>query len=171
MQFLKGSYPNVDSEFPEDRRLPFRKRRGQDSTALEWNRNTVRSRNCNHLCPWFQRSMEVLARPWNGLIMATLERAETLRFAELRQQLPALGDRMLALRLRELESRGLVERRVHPGPPVRVDYRLTEVGRGFREVAQTMSAWGSRMAPLEPERSQTTPDAQAAADGNRAASG
>lgn len=88
--------------------------------------------------------MEVLAKPWNGLVMATLANG-TLRFSELSQRLDAMGDRMLSARLKELEARGLVERRVLPGPPVRVDYALTEVGRGFGDVAAALGAWGSRL--------------------------
>jgi DNA-binding HxlR family transcriptional regulator len=87
--------------------------------------------------------MEVLAKPWNGLIMATLAPG-TLRFSELSQRLDAMGDRMLSARLKELEARGLVERRVLPGPPVRVDYALTEVGRGFTDVVAALGNWGSR---------------------------
>ena len=50
---------------------------------------------------------------------------------------------MLAARLKELENRKLVERQVHPGPPVRVTYALTEVGRGYREVAGAIGKWGA----------------------------
>lgn len=101
---------------------------------------------CSHLCPRFQAAMDVLAKPWNGLIMATLGSAGPLRYSELKARLEAMGDRMLSARLRELEARGLVERSVSPGPPVRVDYALSEVGRGFREVAMALSAWGARFA-------------------------
>jgi len=88
----------------------------------------VKLRRSDHLCPNFQAALDVLARPWNGLIMATLAEVESLRFSALREQLAAMGDRMLSLRLKELETRGLVERRVSPGPPVKVDYALTELG-------------------------------------------
>ncbi len=91
--------------------------------------------------------MEVLAKPWNGLVMATLGAEGSLRFSEMKTRLDAMGDRMLSARLKELEGRGLVERRVSPGPPVRVDYALTDVGRGFRDVAEALGAWGSRFAP------------------------
>jgi len=90
--------------------------------------------------------MEVLAKPWNGLVMATLGAEGSLRFSELKARLPEMGDRMLSARLKELEARGLAERRVSPGPPVRVDYALTEVGRGFRDVVEALGAWGSRFA-------------------------
>jgi DNA-binding HxlR family transcriptional regulator len=85
--------------------------------------------------------MEVLAKPWNGMLMAVLEDSP-LRFNELAERLPQIADRMLALRLRELEARGLAVRHVEHGPPVRVTYALTEVGRGFREVADAVTRWG-----------------------------
>ena len=108
-----------------------------------------------HLCPKFERAMAVLSKPWNGLIMATLERGPA-RFTVLGSSLEALGDRMLALRLKELEAHGLVERRVDPGPPVRVEYALTASGHGFSEVAAAIQKWGRQFevpeAALRPAR-------------------
>lgn len=95
--------------------------------------------------------MDVLAKPWNGLIIAVLEDGP-LRFSELSARLPAIGDRMLAARLKELASHGLLTRSVEPGPPVRVAYDLTEVGRGFRKVAEAIRQWGQALlAAREPE--------------------
>ena len=88
--------------------------------------------------------MDVLSRPWNGLLLATLHTKGPLRFSELRQGLSAMGDRMLSARLKELEARGLVLRRVEPGPPVRVAYELTPGGQGFEDVAMALSAWGQK---------------------------
>ncbi len=110
--------------------------------------------HCEHLCPWFQTAMDVLSRPWNGLIMAMLQTKGALRFSELRAGLSAMGDRMLSERLKELESRGLVLRRVEPGPPVRVAYELTEVGRGFRDVALALSGWGRQFRPAAAARTR-----------------
>ena len=95
----------------------------------------------HHLCPKFFKAMAVLARPWNGLIIATLEQGPA-RFSELGSKLEDLGDRMLALRLKELEQLGLVVRTVQCGPPVRVEYALTGSGRGFREVETAIQRWG-----------------------------
>ncbi|WP_437763791.1 helix-turn-helix domain-containing protein [Sorangium sp. So ce281] len=100
---------------------------------------------CQHLCEKFQVAMDVLAKPWNGLIIATLEEG-ALRFGEIGERLDAISDRMLSSRLKELEALGLVVRRVLPGPPVRVEYELTDAGRGFGEVAQAISRWGERLA-------------------------
>ena len=86
--------------------------------------------------------MEVLAKPWTGLIIVTLE-GGPLRFRELGDRVGSIGDRMLSLRLRDLEARGIVARQVFPGPPVRVEYALTETGRGFHEVAEAVQRWGA----------------------------
>jgi DNA-binding HxlR family transcriptional regulator len=96
--------------------------------------------------------MEVLAKPWSGILIAALEDGP-LRFSELGERVSSIGDRMLALRLRELEARGLVQRRVIPGSPVRVEYALTDAGRGFREVSEAVQRWGDQilLAKVDPE--------------------
>lgn len=86
--------------------------------------------------------MDVLGKPWNGLVFVALE-GGPLRFRELRDAVGRIGDRMLSLRLRELEQKRLLRRRVIAGPPVRVEYELTEAGRGFREVAEVVRRWGA----------------------------
>jgi DNA-binding HxlR family transcriptional regulator len=92
-------------------------------------------------CAAFAAAMEVLAKPWTGLLIVSLE-GGPLRFSEIGQRVGPIGDRMLSLRLRELEERGLVERTVAPGPPVKVEYALTELGRGFRDVGSAVERWG-----------------------------
>jgi DNA-binding HxlR family transcriptional regulator len=121
--------------------------------------------DAEHLCPKFLKAMAVLSRPWNGLLIATLEQGPA-RFSELGHKLSALGDRMLALRLRELESLGLVARAVHQGPPARVEYALTDSGRGFREVAAAIQRWGERF--VEPLEQAASPVRARAARGGRA---
>ncbi|MBF5041141.1 helix-turn-helix transcriptional regulator [Aggregicoccus sp. 17bor-14] len=101
-------------------------------------------RHCQHLCERFQLAMELLARPWNGLIVATLEEGP-LRFGELAERVEGIGDRMLSSRLKELEAGGVLVREVEPGPPVRVRYRLTPAGEGFRAVLDSISRWGEQL--------------------------
>ncbi len=93
------------------------------------------------LCETYLAAMEVLGKPWSGMLMVVLE-GGPLRFSELADRVPAIGDRMLAVRLKELEARGLVVRHVEHGPPVRVLYALTDAGRGFREVSEAITRWG-----------------------------
>jgi len=119
-----------------------------------------RQHRYEHLCPYFQAAMDILARPWNGLIIATLEERAFLRFSELRERLSAMGDRMLSSRLKELEARGLLERHVSPGPPVRVAYALTDAGRGFRQVERAISGWGQSLAKTAGREARSVRSAQ-----------
>ena len=127
-------------------------------------------RHSKYLCPKFQAAMDVLGRPWNGLIMAALLAHGPLRYSALKLRLEAMGDRMLSARLKELEERGLLVRRVSPGPPVRVAYELSEVGREFREVGLALSRWGDRFvtAPRSSLKSNAPRAARARKNGRRA---
>jgi len=111
-------------------------------------------RTCTGLCPKFQLAMEVLAKPWNGLVIAALE-SGPLRFSDLHSRLPDIGDCMLSGRLKELAARGLVVRRVLHGPPVGVEYELTGAGQGFGEVMEAISTWGESLAKAKrPHRTE-----------------
>ena len=68
-------------------------------------------------CAAFAAAMNILGRPWNGLLLRALG-AGPMRFSELADAV-AVGDRMLSARLKELEAAGVVSRTVEPGPPVR----------------------------------------------------
>lgn len=107
-------------------------------------------RFCEQLCPKFQRAMDVLAKPWNGYIMVSLAE-RPLRFSELLARLERIGDRMLSARLKELELRGLVTRRVLNGPPVGVEYELTASGRSFVQMQGAIARWGDSLALLPEE--------------------
>jgi len=91
-------------------------------------------------------AIEVLGRPWTALILTALQSGRR-RFGELGETAPGLGTKILSARLKELEARGLVQRHVEPGPPVRVDYELTQKGRAFGHVAQAIERWGHELAP------------------------
>jgi DNA-binding HxlR family transcriptional regulator len=95
-------------------------------------------------CQAFQCAIAVLARPWTAVILNSLQ-AGPLRFGELGDRIVGIGDKMLSVRLKELEERGLLTRDVEPGPPVRVSYCLTDQGRGFNQVARAIEAWGRGM--------------------------
>lgn len=95
-------------------------------------------------CRAFQAAIEVLGRPWTALILATLQ-AGPRRFSEIGESAVALGDKVLSARLKDLEARGLVVRRVVGGPPVRVNYELTRKGRAFGRVAQAIERWGHEL--------------------------
>src|SRR5262245_10319489 len=103
-------------------------------------------RHVDPQCRTFDLAVAVLARPWCARILNALQRG-AFRSTETRERARRPGDKLLSARLKELEARGLVVRRVAPGPPVRVTYELTEAGRSFGEVAQAIERWGRGLKP------------------------
>jgi DNA-binding HxlR family transcriptional regulator len=95
-------------------------------------------------CKAFQNAVDLLARPWTGLILSLLQ-AGPLRFGELEERTRGVGAKTLSARLKELEGRGLVARDVQSGPPVRVQYTLTRKGRAFGQVAAAIERWGREL--------------------------
>src|SRR5271167_3623231 len=69
------------------------------------------------------------------------------RFNELKRMIGGISQRMLTLTLRGLERDGLVTRTVFPTIPPRVDYELTELGRGLVNPASAERDNGPRTLP------------------------
>ena len=101
------------------------------------------------LCTRFHRASELIGRRWTGAIIFVLLK-QTCRFATLRDAIPGITDRMLSERLQDLEEQGLVERRVVPDTPVRVEYSLTKKGKSLAEPIAAIADWAERHIPLEP---------------------
>lgn len=68
-----------------------------------------------------------------------------LRFSELEERSCGVGAKTLSARLKDLEARGVIVRRVEPGPPVRVHYALTPSGLAFSKVAEAIERWGREL--------------------------
>jgi DNA-binding HxlR family transcriptional regulator len=87
--------------------------------------------------------VERVGRRWNSGILLALARGAT-RFTEIIARVDGLSDRLLALRLKELEQMGLVDRIVEPTMPVSVRYRLTARGQDLLAALQPLAAYGQR---------------------------
>jgi len=86
--------------------------------------------------------VELVGRRWTGAILEVLRQSpRPLRFSEIAQAVPDLSDRLCSERMKELEQRGLVERQVHPGPPVKVSYSLTDMGRALGPALAELKSW------------------------------
>lgn len=92
------------------------------------------------ICPKFEAAIEILAKKWTGLIVRVLME-KTCRFRDIREQIPQMSERMLAERLKELESHEILVRHVYPETPVRVEYELTEKGRALEPVLDAIQHW------------------------------
>ena len=96
-------------------------------------------------CQAFKDAIDVLARPWAGLILSLLQNGP-LRFGEIQEKSKGVGPKTLSARLKDLEARRIIARDVDAGPPVRVSYSLTRKGRAFEQVAAAIERWGRELA-------------------------
>jgi DNA-binding HxlR family transcriptional regulator len=103
-------------------------------------RGGSRSPGC---CPLYHEAVELVGRRWTGAILQVLM-GGALRFSEVAQAVPELSDRLLSERMKELERRGMVERRVISGPPLRVEYSLSKMGRELEPALSELERWANR---------------------------
>jgi DNA-binding HxlR family transcriptional regulator len=90
-------------------------------------------------CP----TRQVIARigdKWSLLVVYALG-AGTRRFTQLRADVEGISQKMLTQTLRGLERDGLVDRRVYPVVPPRVEYSLTALGSSLAERIATVRGW------------------------------
>jgi DNA-binding HxlR family transcriptional regulator len=98
-------------------------------------------------CPYYHQAVELIGRRWTGAIVSVLIHRQALRFGEIAEAVPELSDRLLSERMKELEARGMVQRIVHPGPPIRVAYQLTDMGRDLQNAVGELRSWARRWLP------------------------
>ncbi|AUH44560.1 winged helix-turn-helix transcriptional regulator [Streptomyces sp. CMB-StM0423] len=95
-----------------------------------------------------------VANKWALLIIEALGE-RTLRFSELRKEVEGVSHKMLTQNLRTLERDGLVDRKVYPTVPPRVEYTLTEPGRALRGTVGAMCDWTQQyLGHIEDARSR-----------------
>ncbi|HLF77495.1 MAG TPA: helix-turn-helix domain-containing protein [Dehalococcoidia bacterium] len=98
-------------------------------------------------CPRYEQAMSVIGKRWTGLILRALL-SGACRFNGITAYVPGLSDRLLSERLKELEAEGIVERRVYPETPVRIEYTLTPKGLALRGVVEAAQTWADQWVLL-----------------------
>ena len=93
-------------------------------------------------CP-FVTAQKIIAGKWAVVILHNLS-SKTLRFGELQRLLPDLTQATLTKQLRSLEEYGMIKRYVYPQVPPKVEYSLTDIGKEFQAVLDSISVWGEK---------------------------
>ncbi len=88
-------------------------------------------------------AIALLGGRWKPLIVYHLS-GGTKRFSELRRLIPEVSQRMLTQHLRELETDGLISRKVYPVVPPKVEYALTEHAKELPETLRPLNEWGRK---------------------------
>lgn len=98
--------------------------------------------SCNRIL----RAIEIIGVRWTGAILLAGARGAR-RFTHYRAMIPGISDPQLALRLKQLQERGLIERTVIPSTPVQILYALTPDAEELISALQPLSKWSERNLP------------------------
>jgi DNA-binding HxlR family transcriptional regulator len=99
-------------------------------------------------CP-IEVALEVIGGMWKVIVVRELLTG-TKRYSELHRGLRHATHKMLAQQLRQLERDGIVDRKVYPQVPPKVEYTLTRLGLALGPLLDSMGDWGQRVIDLRP---------------------
>jgi DNA-binding HxlR family transcriptional regulator/putative sterol carrier protein len=88
-------------------------------------------------------ALELVGERWALLVIRDLILGPK-RFTDLRRGLPRIPSNVLSARVKELESAGIIRRRLVPRPESGVVYELTEFGQELEDVILQLGRWGAR---------------------------
>lgn len=99
-------------------------------------------------CP-LSECMAVLGGAWTPNVIWYLS-AGPRRFMELRSDMPAISAKVLSARLRDLEAKGVLTRKVMPTSPPSVEYALTDLGRQLVPAIAAIVEVGHKLKATRP---------------------
>ena len=94
-------------------------------------------------CP-AERAIYFLGGKWKIRILFSLYNNKKVRFNELKKVLKTITQQMLSKQLKELETDGIVNRKVHQVVPPNVEYSLTEFGLSVIPILKSFSDWNKK---------------------------
>lgn len=89
-----------------------------------------------------ETALDILVGKWKPVILFQIIQNETLRFSELQRLIPGVTKKMLTTQLRELEYHNIINRKVYAQVPPKVEYSITEYGKGLIPLMVSMHEWG-----------------------------
>ena len=94
-------------------------------------------------CP-AERAIYFLGGKWKIRILFTLFNNKKIRFNELKKVLKTITQQMLSKQLKELETDGIINRKVYQVVPPKVEYSLTEFGLSVIPILKSFSDWNRK---------------------------
>jgi DNA-binding HxlR family transcriptional regulator len=102
----------------------------------------------NFGCP-VQGAINVLSGKWKVLLVWHLG-FQPRRFAELRDLLPGVSEKVLTAQLRQPKNDGVIQRIVKSSVPPQVTYYLTKAGDELIPMMTDLCHWGTRNLGIPP---------------------
>ena len=101
-------------------------------------------------CKVVHSAWNELTRTWTLPTIHALGLQEPARFNELKRRIEGISATSLAERLTQMEKFGIVQRKVLPVTPPRVEYSLTVKGHELHKILGTLADWSRRWYGKEP---------------------
>ena len=104
----------------------------------------VRSYRQRH-CP-VARTLDLIGERWTILVLRDLFLHGPRRYQDFQESLAGVAPNTLSARLKSMEARGLIERKLYSEHPPRLEYHLTDKGRSLGPVMKALREWGKAHA-------------------------
>jgi DNA-binding HxlR family transcriptional regulator len=92
-------------------------------------------------CKLLHSAWNDLTKVWTLPVIHALGLKEPARFNELKRRIQGISATSLAERLNELDQRKIIERKVYPETPPRVEYSLTKKGMELHALLGDLAEW------------------------------
>ena len=89
----------------------------------------------------FERVIDMVGGKWKLRIIYMLALHEVLRYGELKKLLAPITHKMLTSQLKNLEKDNLISRKEYKQIPPKVEYSLTDMGRGLEPIVKELYLW------------------------------
>ncbi|WP_375174602.1 winged helix-turn-helix transcriptional regulator [Pseudooceanicola sp.] len=90
-----------------------------------------------------EQALKMIEGRWKLVILFHLFGGQSMRFSELERSIPEVSQKMLIQQLRQMESDGIVRRKVYPEVPPRVVYSLTDWGQALCPALDALLSWAA----------------------------
>src|SRR5919199_2557573 len=96
-------------------------------------------------CP-IETTFRIIGKRWTVLIIREILRGNT-QFNRFMENIEGISPKVLTERLRELEQLKIIRRRIVSEYPVRVEYSLTDIGKGFEPILLSAASFSMMYMP------------------------
>ncbi|MDE1763753.1 MAG: helix-turn-helix transcriptional regulator [Thaumarchaeota archaeon] len=91
-------------------------------------------------CP-IDNTFKIIGKKFTIHIIRNMSRLGQSRFNEFLESIEGINPKTLSARLREMEKNGIIEKRIYPGTPVKIEYTMTKKGLALKPVLEAMAAY------------------------------
>ena len=117
---------------------------------MELSKSTQLNQEVIDGCKPIHAAWNELTKTWTLPIIHALGLQEPARFNELKRRINGISATSLAERLNELDKQGVVQRKVLPETPPRVEYSLTKKGQELGQILGQLAEWAKRWEGKNP---------------------